>query len=398
MKKKQVIFLVIAVVVIGVIALVTYKKRTSVWSEAGQISEKLFANFPLDDVAAITIKTAKAEVNLVKKDDIWRVKERDDFPANFNEISEFLRKMWEMKRGLPIEVGESKLGVLELLPPGKGTNSGTLVEFKDKNNKVIATLLLGKKSMKKSPAGGEWPDGRYVMVNNDIKTVSQLTEIFSNIEPKPENWIDKEFFKVEKPKSFELISTNAADSWKIYRESETNEWKMADLKGDEKADTIKITAVGTSLSYPTFVDVVSSTNKLEDMGLDKPVKVIVETFDGFTYTLKIGKKTADDNYYLAFNVNANFPKERQAKPDEKPEEKEKLNKEFQDNLKKLKEKYEKEKKLEKWNYLVTKWTIETILKTRKELLQEKKEEPKPASVTTTNAPSSNTQTNAPQKK
>ena len=398
MKKKQVIFLVIAVVVIGVIALVTYKKRTSVWSEAGQISEKLFANFPLDDVAAITIKTAKAEVNLVKKDDIWRVKERDDFPANFNEISEFLRKMWEMKRGLPIEVGESKLGVLELLPPGKGTNSGTLVEFKDKNNKVIATLLLGKKSMKKSPAGGEWPDGRYVMVNNDIKTVSQLTEIFSNIEPKPENWIDKEFFKVEKPKSFELISTNAADSWKIYRESETNEWKMADLKGDEKADTIKITAVGTSLSYPTFVDVVSSTNKLEDMGLDNPVKVIVETFDGFTYTLKIGKKTADDNYYLAFNVNANFPKERQAKPDEKPEEKEKLNKEFQDNLKKLKEKYEKEKKLEKWNYLVTKWTIETILKTRKELLQEKKEEPKPASVTTTNAPSSNTQTNAPQKK
>ena len=398
MKKKQVIFLVIAVVVIGVIALVTYKKRTSVWTEAGQISEKLFANFPLDDVAAITIKTAKAEVNLVKKDDIWRVKERDDFPANFNEISEFLRKMWEMKRGLPIEVGESKLGVLELLPPGKGTNSGTLVEFKDKNNKVIATLLLGKKSMKKSPAGGEWPDGRYVMVNNDIKTVSQLTEIFSNIEPKPENWIDKEFFKVEKPKSFELISTNAADSWKIYRESETNEWKMADLKGDEKADTIKITAVGTSLSYPTFVDVVSSTNKLEDMGLDKPVKVIVETFDGFTYTLKIGKKTADDNYYLAFNVNANFPKERQAKPDEKPEEKEKLDKEFQDNLKKLKEKYEKEKKLEKWNYLVTKWTIETILKTRKELLQEKKEEPKPASVTTTNAPSSNTQTNAPEKK
>lgn len=393
MKKKQVIFFIIAVVVIGVVALVTYKKRSSVWTEAGQISEKLFSNFPLDDVAKITIKTEKAHMTLLKKDDIWRVQERDDFPANFNEISEFLRKMWEMKRGLPVEVGESKLGVLELLPPGKGTNTGTLVEFKDKNDKVLATLLLGKKSMKKSPAGGEWPDGRYVMVNNDIKTVSQLTETFSNIEPKPEMWIDKEFFKVEKPKSFELISTNAADSWKIYRESETNEWKMANLKDDEKADTIKITAVGTSLSYPTFVDVVSSTNKLEDMGLDNPVKVIVETFDGFTYNLKIGKKTADDNYYLAFTVNANFPKERQAKPDEKPEDKERLDKEFQDNLKKLKEKYEKEKKLEKWNYLVNKWTIETILKTRKELLQEKKEEPKPAANAQTNAPASTTPPN-----
>lgn len=386
MKKKQAIILVIAVVVIGIIGLITYQKRTGTWTEAGQISEKLFANFPLDDVSKITIKNEKTQLNLIKKDDIWRVQERDDFPANFNEISEFLRKMWEMKRGLAVEVGESKLGVLELLPPGKGTNTGTLVEFKDKNDKVLATLLLGKKSMKKSPMGGEWPDGRYVMVNNDIKTVSQLTETFANIEPKPEAWIEKEFFKVEKPKSFELISTNAANSWKIYRESETNEWKMADLKDDEKADTIKITAVGSSLSYPTFVDVVSSTNKLEDMGLDNPVKLIVETFDGFTYNIKIGKKTPDDNYYFAYTVNASFPKERQAKPDEKPEDKERLDKEFQDNIKKLKEKLEKEKKLEKWNYLVSKWTIETILKTKKELLQEKKEEPQPASNTQTNSP------------
>ncbi|MCX7872548.1 MAG: hypothetical protein N2487_04615, partial [Verrucomicrobiae bacterium] len=137
----------------------TYQKRTGTWKESGQISEKLFSNFPLDDVAKIVIKTEKNQMSLIKKEDIWRVQERDDFPANFNEISEFLRKMWEMKRGLAVEVGESKLGVLELLPPGKGANTGTLVEFKDKNDKVLATLLLGKKSMKKSPMGGDWPDG-----------------------------------------------------------------------------------------------------------------------------------------------------------------------------------------------------------------------------------------------
>ncbi len=373
MKKNQLILLVVAVVIIGIIGIVTYKKRTSTWSEVGQISEKLFPNFPLDDIAKITIKNSKSELNLVKNNDVWRVKESDDFPANFNEISEFLRKMWEMKRGLPVEVGPSKLGVLELLPPDKGTNSGTLVEFKDKNDKVLATLLLGKKSVKKSPMGEEFPDGRFVMVNNDIKTASQLTEVFANVEPKPESWLDKEFFKIEKAKSFELISTNAADSWKIYRDSETNEWKMVGLNPGEEADKVKLAAVGSALSYPTFVDVISKS-KTNDTGLDKPVKLVVETFDGFIYNLNIGKKTQDDNYYLAFNLNANFPKERTPLKDEKTEDKEKKDKEFQDNLKKLKDKFEKEKKFENWNYLVTKWTIETVLKTRKELLVEKKDE------------------------
>jgi hypothetical protein len=386
MRKNQVILLVVAVIVIGVIGLITYKQRTATWSESKQISEKLFANFPIDDVAKIVIKNSKGSVNLVKKEDIWRVQERDNFPANFNEISEFLRKMWEMKRGLPVEIGESKLGVLELLPPEKGTNSGTLVEFKDKNDKTLATLLLGKKSMKKSQFGDEFPDGRFVMVNNDIKTVSQLTETFSNIEPKPDTWIDKEFFKIEKAKSFELISTNAADSWKIYRQSETNQWQLAGLKPDEQGDSIKIAAVGSSLTYPTFVDVVSTNKPASETGLDNPTTLIVETFDGLTYNLKIGKKTTDDNYYLAFNITANFPKERTPAPDEKPEDKEKKDKEFQDNLKKLKEKYEKEKKFENWNYLVTKWTIETVLKTRKELLAEKKEEKKEEKESTQTAP------------
>ncbi len=373
MKRNQLILLVAAVLIIGIIGIVTYKKRTGDWSEVGQISEKLFSNFPLDDVAKITIKNSKAELNLVKKNDVWRVKERDDFPANFNEISEFLRKMWEMKRGLPVEVGPSKLGVLELLPPDKGTNSGTLVEFKDKNDKVLATLILGKKSVKKSPMGEEFPDGRFVIVNNDIKTVSQLTEVFANVEPKPDVWLDKEFFKIEKAKSFELISTNSADSWKIYRDTETNEWKMVGLNPGEEADKVKLAAVGSALSYPTFVDVIpkSQTNNTR---LDKPVKLVVETFDGFTYNLNIGNKTPDDNYYLAFNVNANLPKERTPQKDEKPEEKEKKDKEFQDSLKKLKDKFEKEKKYENWNYLVTKWTIETVLKTRKDLLVEKKDE------------------------
>jgi len=49
-----------------------------------------------------------------------------------------------------------------------------------------------------------------------------------------------------------------------------------------------------------------------------------------------------------------------------------------------------EKAFEKWTYLVSKWTVDPLLKERKDLLAEKKEEPKkeekPAATNTTTQP------------
>src|SRR5439155_21869465 len=76
--------------------------------------------------------------------------------------------------------------------------------------------------------------------------------------------------------------------------------------------------------------------------------------------------------------------------DEKPEDKEKLDKEFKDRLAKLEEKLKQEKGFEQWTYLVSKWTVDPLLKERKDLLAEKKEEPKkdekPAAASATTPP------------
>ena len=76
----------------------------------------------------------------------------------------------------------------------------------DKSGKAIRSVVLGAKSMKQSGSdsafgGGSWPDGRYVMVGADIQTVALVTEPFSNVEAKPEEWLNKDWFKVEKIKS-----------------------------------------------------------------------------------------------------------------------------------------------------------------------------------------------------
>jgi MinD-like ATPase involved in chromosome partitioning or flagellar assembly len=110
--------------------------------------------------------------------------------------------------------------------------------------------------------------------------------------------------------------------------------------------------------------------------LDKPTVIKVATFDGLEYTVNIGAKK-DENYMLTVAVAGNFPKERAAVADEKPEDKAKAEKEFADNLKRLNEKLATESAFGKWTYQVATWTVDPLLKKRSELLEEKRAESKP---------------------
>ena len=394
MNRKQVISLIIALIVIGGAGLLVYKNRTKSWEASGaQLGGKVVKNFPMNDVEQIRIQQHAGEVHLVKKSDLWVLQERNGYPANFGNISDFVKKVWELKVARPMPVAEKQLARLELTPPDKGTNAGTLVEFKEKGGKTAASLVLGKKHMKESAGnspfgGGSWPDGRFIMVGNDPRTVALVSEAFANIEAKPEEWIDKDFFKVENHKSITVTSPNASNNWAVVKESQTNDWKLADAKANEQLDTGKASGVTSALSYPSFNDVATNAAP-EQTGLDKPTVAKIETFDGLRYEVKIGKKLEDkDDHYMQVAVNGNFPKERTPGKDEKPEDKEKLDKEFKDKLAKQEEKLKNEKAFEQWVYVVPKYTLEPLLKARQELLKEepKKEDEKKEEPATSSTP------------
>jgi hypothetical protein len=108
----------------------------------------------------------------------------------------------------------------------------------------------------------------------------------------------------------------------------------------------------------------------------RPATLVLQTFDGFTYTAKAGTASGD-NYPFTIAITGNFPKARTPAADEKPEDKAKLDKEFADAQKKLADKLAADAKFAKWTYLVSKWTLDSVLKSRTDLLVEKKDEPKP---------------------
>ena len=380
MKPKQLTLVIVLALTLGGLGWWIVRRDAASFQTGGPgLGEKVLADFPLNDVTKVVIRDATNELQLVRDQEIWKVRERHDYPANFVDLGGFLRKVWELKVVQSEQVGESQLGRLQLLDPAQGgTNAGTRVEFQGAGGKSIATLLLGKKHMRQSDTsssfGGEgYPDGRWVRVVGGAGQAALVSETFNEIEPKADRWLNKDFFKVEKLKSVEVTHPEPTNSWRLYRETEGGELKLADTTEGEKLDTGKASPVGTILSWPSFVDVVAADAPADVTGLDAPVVARLETFEGFTYQLKLGGKSeTNENHHIQISVNGDFPKERTAGPDEKPEDKERLDQEFKEKTDKLEEKLKKEKAFDGWTYLVSKWTVENLLKPRKEFLAEEK--------------------------
>lgn len=377
MNAKQILLLTVLVVAVGIGGLVLHRKQSASWGGGAAAGEKLLAKLPVgESLAQISIQQGTNSVTLEKQSDVWAVKERGGYPANFSDLSSAIIKLRDLKPVQTEQIGASQLARLELQ-----SNTATRVEFRDASGKVLDSLLLGKTQMREEKNAaqfggmgmGGFPAGRWVMLGGAKDTVHLVSDPLSNLSPNPGQWLSKDFFKVEKIKAITVTHADATNSWSVSRTNESgSDWILANTSTNEALDSGKTSGFGYALSSPSFNDVVVDA-KPEALGLDKPTTIAVTTFDGFAYSLKTGTKNESD-VPLVVSVSADIPKERKAAADEKPEDKARLDKEFAERNKTLSEKLTKEKAFEKWTYLVPSWTLESLLKNRGELLQEQKTE------------------------
>ena len=378
MNLKQLGILIALVIVIGGAGLMLHNKQKSSWTGGGaDVGKKLMGgDFPVNNIARISVRHGTNSLNLAKKDDLWRVRERGDYPANFSQISDLLLKLRDLKVIQVEEIGPSQLPRMELAP-GQGSNSAVVAQFDDQSDKPISTLLLGKMHMKKSAqpsqTGGEeaFPDGRYVAVGTNSHQVALISDSLEILDANPDSWLNKDFFKVEKPKSIEVDFPVATNSWKLTRETEAGNWNLANTNAGEELDTGKLSGVTSPFTSPTFNSVLAGA-KLA--GTNKPTVVKIDTFDGFDYTINVGEKTNDD-YFVTLSVSGKPVAERVAGKDEKPEVKAMLDNQFKDAQQKLADKLKQEQSYQQWTYLVPSYAVDPVLKERSELLAEKKTEP-----------------------
>src|SRR5438034_896653 len=157
MNRKQLGILIVLGAVIGALSLYVSRRNAASYQSSGEggAGRKLLPDFPINDVARIGIKQGTNELNLVRQDDNWTVRER------------------------------------------------------------------------------------YLLVMNGPKDVAVVSDALSEVDTKPDRWLNKDFFKVEKLKAITVTHTNATNSWKLTRETENGTLALADAKPSEQLDTGK---------------------------------------------------------------------------------------------------------------------------------------------------------------
>jgi hypothetical protein len=379
MKSKQFLILAVVAVVVLAIGIKMGLSRSQAWQKHTTGSEVL-PDFDPGKVTKFVLKQDSGSVTLEYKNDAWRVAERYDYPAKYETFATFMEDLGDMRVTQSLDVGESQYGRLKVNDPGKD-DAGVELTVYGEGGKKLDTLIFGKEHQHKSEGGGPmgmgggFPDGRYLRLPDSNNRVVLVAKAFGRVDDKPSSWLDDEFFKVGDVKEATL-SEGGKELWRASRADQKDDLKLVGEVPDGKdVDTNKLSSIKSAFSWTRFSDVADPALKPEETGLDKAKTYVARQFDGIVYTIDIGKKNPAGKYYITVQAAYDGPTERTPGKDEKPADKDKLDKEFKDKLAKAQKTVaEVNARTKGWVYLVDSWTVENVSKTRDELLKDK---PKP---------------------
>lgn len=367
MNRKQFLWMMVAVLVLGGAGLGLFWKDLTAYRDSGaKIGAQLLPGLKVSDVARLHLKDAQHEVTLALKENVWRVEQRGGYPADFSEISALILKLLDVKVLQSETVGKSLHPRLNLLAPGADVKegAGTLVELSDAAGKSLASLVLGKVSLKKDPmnplpnAKDGVPAGRHVLVAGRGDTVVVVSDPLEKAVTRPGAWLAKDFFKVERIRTLQLAGDSA---WKIGRDQEWGQWKFS--AGGGVLNPSAAVSANNALSALAFSDVILDDKE----GADARIVMTAETFDGLTYTLRLKPRDSGD-FVLRYSVSGTPNKTRKPEPKESPEDAAKRDKEFAETLQRLEAQVKLEQVRSQWGYVLPAKVIAPALLKREQML------------------------------
>ncbi len=375
MNKQFLVILGVLVVMLGGGALVVFKQGESAKpAVVAQLGQPLLKGLKASDIASISIREPKQSLTLAKKDNRWTIAEKSGYAADLDRVTDLVVKAIELKAGQVEPIGEKDRARLMLADKGEG--AGTAMTFKAADGKILAELLIGKKYFKKEPEGDSSKaigDGRFVMLPSDPKQVYTVSDPLRQATAETSQWISKEGLAIERVKVLEVKPAEGSDGYKIERITDGIDWKLDRATAGQKLDVSRANAASYSLNKLEIEDLAAAD---ANTGLDKATVVTAVTFDGLTYTLRIGR-TEKDKTFVKAEVEGTPKREPGAAPkDEKPEAKEKREKAFAEELKNLEERVAREKTLKDYVLVVSAKKLADTLRKRGDLLEQKKPDAK----------------------
>lgn len=301
MKGPKFLLLLVAAAAVAALAWYMHRAERAGWREnAVPAGGKILGDFPVNDVASVTLTGPDGRVTLQRGVTGWSVAERAGYPADFERVASLVLGVSGLEALQSVPVGAADHGVLALRSGEEGIpreEAGTLVELNDTAGRPLAALLVGKMHMTTAPGMpaemGGTPGGRYVMPAAGGGNAYLVAESFPGLETAPPVWIDKTFVRPGPPRRLEVRSKDT--EWVLSRAAAGAPWEMEGLRKNQSLDATKAAGLDAMLTGMAVADVADGPDDARAKPLEEnPVTVTADTFDGVRYVLTIGRGDGDN--------------------------------------------------------------------------------------------------------
>ena len=205
MSKKTLWMLVALLAALAVASWWNGRRTNAPVAESAAAAPRLLPEVDLNAVRAIMLADAAATARVAKVDDVWRVAEMDDAPADVGRLRDLLRSLDEQDDVQLAEAGAEHLADYGLAPAGEPAP----LRIELQHDQGTTVLQLGKR---REPRNAEnmWgaPAGRYARV--DEGPVLLLKDDLALAQAMPDVWWEHALLAVP-PESVRRVETSGAD-------------------------------------------------------------------------------------------------------------------------------------------------------------------------------------------
>ncbi|MGA6926723.1 MAG: DUF4340 domain-containing protein [Desulfosarcina sp.] len=298
MKSKTFLMLLVAAGVLAALFFVRYENNRS--SQSVELGERLFADLPVNQVAEVAVADAEDRVTLVKGDQLWQVKERDGYPADFDELRDTVVKLSRLKIGRSFSGTTESLSRLSLMPPGAAdaTGTGKQITLTDGSGKILADVILGQTRETDDGATG----GQYLKKADD-DTIFLVDGQFRFLKTAPSEWLDNEILDVKAQEVASVACSIDGKTEPLYvlaRPEKDAAARMTPVPNGRTADPAKIEQVFDALA-PLTIDDVRSADSPPPAAQSTRARLDYRLYDGRLISV-YPESEKEDSYTLRLTV------------------------------------------------------------------------------------------------
>ena len=339
----------------------------------------------INDVTELNVATQSGTITLHRQEDMWRVKEKYDYQADFGTVRETLIGLAELTTLEPKtrkpELYE-KLGLQDVDAEG---SLSTGITLKDATGNTVVAAIIGND---RSAQGNR--DQKEMFIRKPGDPQAWLVEGRLTVEKNPTEWLDKELVQIETKRVSRMTVTHPDKTRLIVAKAKPADldYQVANLpEGLEIQSQFTVNNIVSTVTSLSLDDVKPMS---EIPFNDQPVmRAVFETFDGLEGTVKLFRKDEKDYVKIsaAFNAELVWKPEPETEPapegESEPQDGEQTEQEAQDKKDAAKPEQPRikpeaevkaeiealNKRVADWVYVIPTFRADTLLKKPQDLLK-----------------------------